>query len=244
MAATDHDTTGAVREVQEYAREHGIQSIAGIEITAADGDLDIHVLGYFIEPEDAALESFLVAQRGSRVARVQAISERLAALGYPVDIEAELESTHRNTPKAIGRPQIARAMVAAGYVADVQQAFDKWLGRGCAAFVARTGPTTESVIATIHAAGGLASLAHPGRTRIDGRIKVLRDAGLDAIEAFHSDHDARQVTQYTGLARQLGCLVTGGSDFHGEPSRQLSPGSMTLPSEEWERLRAASARHR
>jgi predicted metal-dependent phosphoesterase TrpH len=99
------------------------------------------------------------------------------------------------------------------------------------------------VIATLHAAGGIVSLAHPGRTRIDARIPELRDAGLDALEVFHSDHDTEMVERYAGLARRLGLLVTGGSDFHGDSTHGLTPGATGMPEAEWTRLSAARARH-
>jgi predicted metal-dependent phosphoesterase TrpH len=134
-------------------------------------------------------------------------------------------------------------MIEAGYVATVRDAFDQWLGHGRPAFVPRTGATPESVIAIIQRAGGLASLAHPGRTGIDGRLAALRDAGLDALEVFHSDHDPSQVERYRRIARGLGCLVTGGSDFHGDPDRAVSPGSTTLPADEWDRLRFTRHAH-
>jgi predicted metal-dependent phosphoesterase TrpH len=134
-------------------------------------------------------------------------------------------------------------MVAAGHVADTREAFDKWLGSDQPAFVPRSGPSPEMVIQTIHRAGGLASLAHPGRTRIDARIPALRDAGLDALEAYHSDHDAVAADRYHRLADDLGLLITGGSDYHGDPVHGVSIGSSTLPSECWQRLHAARHRH-
>jgi predicted metal-dependent phosphoesterase TrpH len=92
-------------------------------------------------------------------------------------------------------------MIAAGHVETTNEAFDKWLGQGCPAFVERVGPSPEDVIGTLHRAGGIVSLAHPGRTKMDGRIAALRDAGLDAIEAYHSDHDAATTHRYLALAR-------------------------------------------
>jgi predicted metal-dependent phosphoesterase TrpH len=134
-------------------------------------------------------------------------------------------------------------MVAAGHVKDVREAFDRWLGSDGPVFVARVGSSPETVMAIIHGAGGLASLAHPGRTNIDGRISDLRDAGLDALEVYHCDHDAAQVERYAAVAADLGLLVTGGSDFHGDPTHGLTPGAAGLPPAEWERLSAARERH-
>ncbi len=236
MAATDHDTTAASAEVEAAAREHGIEAVTGIEITAVDDGRDVHVLGYFVNTSDAALASFLAAQRANRIARVEAIGARLAELGAPVDVDAIVARARREPNRSVGRPQVARAMVDAGHAIDTRAAFDRWLGEGQPGFVPRTGATAEAVIEIIHRAGGLASVAHPGKTRIDTRLVSLVDAGLDALEAFHPNHDAAMVARYTGLAADFGLLVTGGSDFHGDPAHGLTPGSVTLPAAHWRRL--------
>lgn len=241
VAVTDHDTTAAVDEVRAAARERGIETISGIEITAVEHERDVHVLGYFLDPLNEPLAAFLAAQRAHRVARAEAIAARLASLGMPIDVTPLVEQAQREPGRSIGRPQVARAMVAAGHVQDIREAFDKWLARGGPAFVARTGASAEAVIDVIHHAGGLASLAHPGKLHIDDRILPLKDAGLDAIEAFHPDHDAGMTERYIALARELDLLLTGGSDFHGDPGHGLTPGSVTLPAAEWDRLRQAHA---
>jgi 3',5'-nucleoside bisphosphate phosphatase len=243
IAVTDHDTIAAVDEVRRLAGTRGIEAVAGIEVTAVESQRDIHVLGYFLNPADQVFARFLAAQRTARVHRALAIAERLGALGMPTDLGQWLTDDANRSGKSIGRPQVARAMVQAGHVADTQEAFDKWLGSDRPAFVTRTGPPPEQVIDAIHRAGGLASLAHPGRTRIDARIRDLAAAGLDAIEVYHSDHDAAAVERYRAMARELDVLVTGGSDFHGDPARGVCPGSATLPDEQWQRLRAARHRH-
>lgn len=242
MAATDHDTIAAVDEVRTLAAARGIEAIPGIEVTAVEGGRDIHMLGYFLTPTDA-FHAFLIEQRRARVDRAQAIAARLAELGMPIDLSGALAAVEPHSARAIGRPQIARAMAQAGHVADTREAFDKWLGTGLPAFVPRSGPSPESVIEAIHQAGGLASLAHPGRTQIDGRIAELRDAGLDALEAHHSDHDAEAVERYRRTAGDLGLLVTGGSDFHGDPAHGVTIGAATLPPDAWQRLYAARHRH-
>ena len=239
IAVTDHDTTAAVGDVQALARKRKIEAISGIEITAMEDGRDLHVLGYFFDPADAALAAFLAAQRRARVDRIEAIGERLAELGMPVHVGPLLDAAHRDTARSIGRPQLARAMVDAGYVADTREAFDRWLGQGAPAFVARPGPTPEATIAIIHAAGGLASLAHPGADEVSpARVSELAAAGLDAVEVFHPDHDAGMSARYGAVARQLNLLMSGGSDFHGDPAHGLEPGSVLLPAAEWERLRA------
>jgi len=243
MAATDHDTTAGVSEVGAHAERHGILAISGIEITAIENGRDLHMLGYFFDPANPALAEFLAAQRAARVARIRAIAGRLASLGMPIDVGPMLADAARQTGQSIGRPKVARAMIEAGYVADMRQAFDLWLGRGCPAFVERAGAVPEDVISIVHRAGGLASLAHPGRSAIDSRIPALRDAGLDAVEVYHSDHDAIAVARYERMARDLGMLVSGGSDFHGDPGHGMEPGGSTLPAGEWERLYAERHRH-
>jgi predicted metal-dependent phosphoesterase TrpH len=244
MAVTDHDTTDAVADVQTAAAAHGIEAIAGIEITAVEDGRDVHVLGYFLDPDGRGLQQFLARQRAHRLERVQDIAARLGALGKPIAVETILADARTYPTRSIGRPQVARAMIAAGYVASIEEAFRLWLGRDGPAFVPRAGASPEVVIATIHTAGGIASLAHPGRTGIDGRLPALAAAGLDALEAFHTDHDDRERARYVQTAGTLGLLVTGGSDFHGDPAWPVAAGSTTLPPEHWARLRAACGRHR
>lgn len=240
MAVTDHDTLAAVRDAQAIGRDRDIIVIAGIEITALEDGRDVHVLGYFVDLNDRDLDAFLREQRANRIERLRAVSARLAELGMPVDIEPLLARAQRNTGESIGRPLVARLLIDAGYVSDSREAFDKWLARGQPAFVPRAGASPEDVIGIIHHARGLASLAHPGLTRIDDRIAALRNSGLDAIEVFHSEHDAATIERYRHIARDLSLLITGGSDFHGDPAHGDEPGSSTLPNAEWQRLRAAA----
>jgi predicted metal-dependent phosphoesterase TrpH len=244
MAATDHDTTASVAAVATLAAERGMEAISGIEITAVEDGRDVHVLGYFLNPGQPEFITFLASQRRTRVDRVRAIAARLDELGMPIDVDALIAVVGGESGRAIGRPQVARAMVQAGYLPDTREAFERWLGRDQPAFVARTGPSPEAVIETIHHAGGLASLAHPGRTQIDGRIPALRDAGLDALEAYHSDHDTAAADRYQRLADDLGLLVTGGSDYHGDPMHGVSIAASTLPWDGWQRLHQARHRHR
>lgn len=243
MAVTDHDTTASVVEAQGYAAAAGIESISGIEITAVDAGADVHILGYFLDPAHSGLSVFLARQRASRVARVEAIAARLASLGVPIDVAPLLAEAQRQGGRSIGRPQVARAMVTAGHVRDTREAFDRWLGSGLPGFVRREGSGSEDVIAAIHDAGGIASMAHPGKSIGDERLTALRGAGLDALEAYHPDHDTARVAHYLQLARGLGLLVTGGSDFHGEPDHGRALASVTLPPAEWDRLLDARARH-
>ncbi|HVG69579.1 MAG TPA: PHP domain-containing protein [Vicinamibacterales bacterium] len=236
LAVTDHDTTDGFDEAAAEAARQAVLLVPGIEITAVDRGRDVHMLGYFFDRSDAGFAQFLIAQRATRVTRIVEMAKRLGTLGMPVDVQPLVDEARRHNSKSIGRPRLARAMIDAGYVATTREAFDKWLGRGCPAFVERPGASPEEVIAIVHRAGGLVSLAHPGRTGIDDRIAALRHAGLDAIEVFHSDHDAAMVTAYLAMARELDFMITGGSDFHGDPAHGIAPGTSVLPETEWTRL--------
>lgn len=241
IAVTDHDTVAAVTEVQSAAQARGIEVVAGIEITAVEGGRDVHMLGYFINPDDSALAVFLSQQRAQRIARVEALAVRLAELGMPIDVEPLLAHVPQQGGRSVGRPQIARAMIAAGYVADTREAFERWLATGRPAFVPRSGAPPVDVIDIVHAAGGLASLAHPGQTQVDARIATYAEAGLDAIEVYHPDHDADAIERYRRIATQQKLLVTGGSDFHGDEEHGGEPGAVALSMDEWIRLREAAA---
>jgi predicted metal-dependent phosphoesterase TrpH len=241
IAVTDHDTVAAVTEVQSAAQAQGIEVVAGIEITAIEGGRDVHLLGYFIDPHDSDLAVFLSHQRAQRIARVEALGVRLAELGMPIDVEALLAHARQHGSRSVGRPQIARAMIAAGYVVDTRDAFDRWLATGRPAFVPRSGASPVDVIDIVHAAGGLASLAHPGQTQVDARIATYAEAGLDAIEVYHPDHGADAIERYRRIAMQQKLLVTGGSDFHGDEEHGCEPGAVTLPMDEWSRLRQAAS---
>jgi predicted metal-dependent phosphoesterase TrpH len=241
MAVTDHDTVAAIPEVRRAAKARGIEMIDGIEVTAVENGRDVHMLGYFIDPRALELDAFLGQQRAQRITRVEALALRLAQLGMPIDVGPLLTQARDGRGRSVGRPQVARAMVAAGYVTDTREAFDRWLATDRPAFVPRSGPLPASVIEIVHAAGGLVSLAHPGQTQVDAHISEYVDAGLDAIELYHPDHDATAIDRYRNIALQLELLATGGSDFHGDADHGYEPGTVALPEDEWIRLRNAAA---
>jgi 3',5'-nucleoside bisphosphate phosphatase len=242
MAVTDHDTIAACADVAQHAGARGIEAITGIEVTAMEDGRDVHMLGYFIDTADPDLAQFLTAQRRIRLDRIRRIAARLTEFGLPVDVEPVLGAAV-DAGRTVGRPQIADAMIARGYVASRREAFDVWLAAGRPAFVSRSGASPERVIEMVHAARGRISLAHPGRTGLpDDRIRQLVVAGLDAIEVYHSDHDAAQITRYATLADELGILRTGGSDYHGDPAYPVTIGGSPLPAEHWDRLRASTVR--
>jgi len=200
----------------------------------------VHVLGYFIQPDAVALRAFLDRQRSDRVRRVAEMRDRLTALGCQIDVAPILAAAARG--QSVGRPQIAAALLSAGHVRTRDEAFDRFLEFRGAAYVPRVGTSPEQVVAMVHAAGGIASLAHPGVSARDHLIAPLAAAGLDALEVVHSDHDAATETRYRALATELGLLVTGGSDFHAvDGHRPGRLGSVGLPLADFVALDAAAA---
>lgn len=238
-AVTDHDTTASIDAVTALAAPHGIRVIPGIEITAVLNDEDVHMLGYGFDPHHPEMVAFLETQRADRRRRLDEMTARLEAIGAPVDLDAEITRHRHGGGKALGRPLLAAALVRAGHVESVNEAFERYLGRGRAAFIARRGASPAEVVALVHAAAGVASIAHPVKLKHDGFINGLADAGLDAIEVFHPDHDFNAVTHYRQVAQRLKLAITGGSDFHGRDSGRVNAmGRVTLPRDEFARFEA------
>ncbi|HEX5474556.1 MAG TPA: PHP domain-containing protein [Vicinamibacterales bacterium] len=240
ISITDHDTTAGIAPAAAAARTAHLALVPGIEITAVTEARDLHMLGYFIDPDAPALAAFLVTQRTDRVRRVSQMAQRLMSLGCAIDAAPILADASRG--RSVGRPQLAAALVAAGHVRSREEAFARYLDFRGPAFVPRRGPPPEAVIAIVHDAGGLASLAHPGPSRSDHLIPALVDAGLDALEVRHSDHDDATENRYRALAEKYSLLVTGGSDFHDDVGhRQGGLGRVTLPASDFARLNARRA---
>jgi len=241
ISITDHDTCAGLSEAEEAARRHGIRLVPGIEITSVENGRDVHMLAYFLDASNAAFRNFLEWQRDQRAQRVREIGNRLADLGYAIDSEALIASA-RACGRSIGRPQIADALVRAGHAQDRDDAFERLLGTGCPAFVPRRGPRPEAVIAIVADAAGIVSMAHPGLTRMDELIPRLVAAGLQSLEARHSDHDGDTEARYRQLARDSGIAVSGGSDYHGDVGRRASTlGRVTLSTEDFVALEARRA---
>jgi 3',5'-nucleoside bisphosphate phosphatase len=237
LGVTDHDTMAGVAAAREAGVSIGVGIVPGIEITAIEGDDDVHVLGYFLDEVNPRLGAFLDRQREDRIRRVREMASRLASLGCAIDVDPLLRRATAAAGRAIGRPLLARALVERGHAIDARDAFDRLLGRGCPAFVPRSGAHPTAVVAIIHDAGGLASLAHPGTTDRDDLLPALGEAGLDAIEVHHPDHAPEDVERYAAVARRMDLLVTGGSDFHGNPDHgAVTLGAATITPHDFERL--------
>jgi 3',5'-nucleoside bisphosphate phosphatase len=242
LSVTDHDTMASAGEARATCSSLGVEYVPGIEVTAVVQDSDVHVLGYFVDERSAPFQAFLAAQRHARVERIREIVARLATMGIVLDADAILQPTFKDPTRAPGRPWIAQALVAAGHADDTADAFSRWIARGRPAFVPRHGARPAEVIQRIHDGGGLASLAHPaliGPLASDEWIAALAADGLDAIEAYHSKHDAATTMKFLGKAADLGLEVTGGSDYHADPTHgPAGPGVVTLPPQAFERLKA------
>ncbi|MGH9312606.1 MAG: PHP domain-containing protein [Vicinamibacterales bacterium] len=235
FSVTDHDTVAGLAAARDAARRYGLECIAGIEMTSIAEGVDVHVLGYFIDPDSPALASVLAAQRADRVRRLRDLAARLDAVGLPIDVERIIAATPEG--RSVGRPQIADALVRAGHVSSMRQAFDLWIGEGRPAFVPRAAPAAAEVCALIHQAGGLAAIAHPGCLGRDDLAERVAMSGADALEVHHPDHDEPSTTRYRDMAVRLGLLVTGGSDYHRDDGRHAGAlGRVTLPQADFDRL--------
>jgi predicted metal-dependent phosphoesterase TrpH len=206
---------------------------------------DVHVLAYFLSETAPGLQEMLTSQRTQRVERAIEIADRLAALGAPIDVQTFIDAASAPGGKAIARPQIAQALIAAGHVATVAEAFEKYLGEDSPAYVPHRGATPVDVVTLVTTRGGVASLAHPGYRPQDEIIPAMVEAGMQAIEAYHSSHDTAAQAHYLDLANRYRLLVTGGSDYHGEGTRRSEFFGVTnLPREHFDALLAYAAGRR
>lgn len=226
LAITDHDITTAIPEATAAARELGIELIPGVEISSQIGDTELHILGYFLDWRDGALNERLASLRASRHRRNPQIIERLQALG----IEITYDDVRRVADTdAVGRPHIARVLMDKQVVTSAKEAFDRFLAQGRPAYVARELPSPGEAIRWIQAAKGLAVLAHPTWVKTPDAdlaqlVRQLKEEGLDGMEVHYSTHTPQQTREYLDLAKQLGLLVTGGSDFHGLTKPDIEAG--------------------
>lgn len=222
---TDHDNCYGCAEAKQAADELGIEFIPGIEVSAYE-EGSVHVLGYGVDFEGETIESYAARRTEARGERMSAMIERLAKLGVQIDLEAVERVADGGI---LGRPHLARALVEAGRVSNIQQAFDRWLHTGGPAHVAVQWPSVPDAIDIIHRAGGLAVLAHPGQYGRDERIGAWVEAGLDGIEIIHPKHGKAAERRYEEIAESHGVLKTASSDFHGTGKRMRHFGSVPFP---------------
>lgn len=232
IAITDHDSVGGIRESLAAGEEFCLQIIPGIELSTVDGEKELHILGYFIDPSNNHLNSVIRGVIDDRENRAVRMVQKLNELGINISIERVREISGT---AFIGRPHIARAMLEMGYIRDPKEAFStEYIGNGGRAFVERFKISPEDAIGLIRDTGGVAVLAHPGylgdRTALlEEDIVRYADAGLDGIEVYYSHHTPAQVEYYKGVAEKYQMLITGGSDSHG--TEDLLLGTVRLPHE-------------
>ena len=227
IALTDHDSVAGVDEARTAGERSGVRVVTGVELSAMDGDCEVHVLGLHLARVDA-VEQRLATFRDGRRLRAEEIVRRLGALGVPVTMDAVLR--HAGTG-AIGRPHVARALVDGGWAADVREAFERWLGNGRPAFVPKIRLTSADAIALVHEAGGLAVLAHPGIEGTRARVERLAAHGLDGLEVRHPSHSPDDTARLTIIADQFRLVPSGGSDWHGTPGGPRHIGTQRVPYE-------------
>lgn len=247
IAITDHDTVAGLGEALDAGRRLGLEVLTGTELSAEFPNGTMHILGYGFDPRHPALLSALEQYRRFRDERNPQILAKLAELGMPIRYEAVRAKAGG---ESVGRPHIAQALVEAGHVTGVDEAFRLYLARGRPAYVNRRRASPEEAIRMIRAAGGAAVLAHAGqlkRTMQEVRriVAGLATAGLDGIEVWHPDHSADDMRALAVLARQLGLAATGGTDYHGHVREDVrlgvGRGNLAVGYEAVEALRARLA---
>ncbi|HEX7146034.1 MAG TPA: PHP domain-containing protein [Actinomycetota bacterium] len=241
LAVTDHDTVAAVAEARAAGERLGVEVLAGCEVTAKVGDRVVHVLLYGEGLLDPGLADAVELGRRGRDDRNRAIGERLERLtgvGHADAVEVAGSSV-------LSRAHFARALIAKGAVADVAEAFDRYLSSGRPAYVPAPSVSVTDAVAIAAKAGGVAVLAHPGRLAAGERDRVVGEAleaGIGGVEVWHSQHDDELRRSLAGLAERRGLLATGGSDYHGRHKPDVRVGSGTggnvaVPGERLEALR-------
>lgn len=246
LALTDHDSLGGLPRFRAACANSSVRAVPGVEISVdcAESDASIHVLGYFIDEQDEALNRHIERLSEGRKRRNEQIVQRLNDMGLALTMD---EVASFAGEQNVGRLHIALALKTRGYVRTHQEAFDKFLGKGKAGYVNRVRFRPLDGVAMIRQAGGIAVLAHPftlhmGPAALTGCVRELTEGGLQGIEVYYPQHTPKMVRQYLELARQFGLVATGGSDFHGEalPNIKLGRGfgKLNVPDSVLEQLDA------
>jgi predicted metal-dependent phosphoesterase TrpH len=225
IALTDHDTINGVPAATAAGEKLGIRVVAGVELSAFEGDHEIHLLALHLSQLDA-LQQRLGELREQRHTRAGRIVEKLNALGVAITLDEVLAQANGG---AVGRPHVARVLIARGVVHDFRDAFVRYLGGAGAAFVPKARLSVEHAIEIAHEAGALAIWAHPGDGGRRERLEPLVSAGLDGIEVKHPSHSAEDVKRLQALTDYFGLVQSGGSDWHGASEGPRRLGNMSVP---------------
>ncbi len=212
ISITDHDSIDALAEAANRAKDVGTELIPGVELSATLGTKDIHILGYFFDPDNARLRSTLEMFKRERLSRAERIVHKLNRLDLPLSMNSVLEHAGHG---AVGRPHIAAALVDEGYTTDYSEAFVQYIGDSGPAFEPKYRISPEDAVQLIADAGGISILAHPGWYVSEEDLMQLIRAGIDGIEVVHPAHDGERMKFYKGITSTYFLLESGGSDFHG-----------------------------
>jgi 3',5'-nucleoside bisphosphate phosphatase len=238
IALTDHDTVEGCAATAKACATAGIEFIPGTELTAEHNDTELHLLGYFLDTQNNKLLTEIAKFQTVRQNRIHEMVARINELGVPLEAGSVFALANCKSP---GRPHVARAMVKAGLVKNLDEAFERFLKKGRPAWVPKSKISALEAIELIHQAGGLAVMAHPGLNRTDEIIPALVEAGMDGIECFHTKHSTQMSERYLEIADKFHLLVTGGSDCHGFSKNKPLIGTVKLPYEHVEKMKAKVA---
>jgi 3',5'-nucleoside bisphosphate phosphatase len=226
LALTDHDSLEGIPAAEERARSAGIRVVPGVELSVSESGIDVHLLAYGFDPRDKGLVAAIARYRDSRRERARKILSRLKGLGIKIALE-EVESIAQGG--ALGRPHVAEALMRGGHIETFQEAFQRFLGHHAPAYVPKQTVPLEEAVSVVRDAGGVTVLAHPGTLNRDHLIGAWVSRGLDGIEVWHSKHGPADVARFKEIAKRHGLLMTGGSDFHGERTPDVSIGGVMVP---------------
>ncbi len=239
VGIVDHDTVSGILPCIQAAKAEDIEVLPGIELSAEYDGREIHILAYLLDYQDRNLLEKLDILKNRRIERVYKITGKLKDLGLNLDPKEVFDLAKEGT---VGRLHVARAMVAKGLVGSVFEAFQKYIGDKCPAFVLGFKLSPEEAIKLIKEAGGIPVLAHPHTLHNDGLIIQFVGYGLMGLEVYYSEHSQGMVNFYLRMAKEYNLLVTGGSDFHGLAKPEVKIGSIKVPYELVERLKEAKAK--
>jgi len=227
ISITDHDSIGSLEAALNLSPKYNIEFIPGIEFGTDLNDLEeLHILGYYIDYKNTRLLEELEKIKLYRYQRAIKIIERLNKLGLKIDIEEIKEVA--NLKESIGRPHIAEVLYKKGFVNSIKEAFERFIGKNCYAYVPRYKLKPEQIIELIKISKGISVIAHPGTLKEIKILDYLRDIGINGIEVYHYKHDLKQIEYFKNYAEKHGMLITGGTDFHGLKSDNIPFGLITI----------------
>jgi len=236
IAVVDHDTVLGIEPTIKIAKPKNIEVLAGIELSAEYDGLEVHILGYLIDYKRKDLINKLEFLKGNRIERIYKIVDKLKNMGVMLEAESVLDIARGGT---VGRLHVARAMVRAGLVSSTAEAFRKYIGDKCPAYICNFRFSPIEAIKLIKEVGGIPVLAHPSTLHKDELIPKFVDCGLMGLEVYYSEYTQAMVNFYLGLAKEYNLLVTGGSDCHGNAKSEVKIGSVKIPYELVEKLKEA-----